>query len=65
MLETVRKALIECSDGVPFELFFNAYIMNVQDANIVAEVKHTITIHNATVLDIERLAHEEHRKLVN
>ena len=63
MLENVKLAIAKANDGVPFEAFFNAYIMSIQDANIVSEVMNEVK-HHSSVIDIERLAQQDYRKLV-
>ena len=65
MLETIKSAILKSSHLVPFEQFFNLHIMSVQDENIMTEIKYNISRNNATVLDIERLAQDQHERLVD
>lgn len=65
MLETIKSAILKSSQLVPFEQFFNLHIMSVQDENIMTEIKYNISRNNATVLDIERLAQDQHERLVD
>lgn len=66
MLETVRASIINASTScVLFEQYFDLHVMSVQDDNIVAEIKHNIQRNNSSILDIERLAQDQHERLVN
>lgn len=65
MLQQVRAAIIESAEhSVPFEQFFNLHVMAVQDDNIITEIKYNIQRNNSSILDIERLAQEQHERLV-
>lgn len=64
MLEIIRQ-LITHSDDTPFEKFFDEYVMNVQDKNIIEEVHQNIRLNQCTLLDIERLAQEDQERLIN
>ena len=65
MLQTVKTYIAQTNDCVSFEEFFDSYVMAVQDTNIVSEIKYNIHRNNSTVLDMERLAHDQHERLVN
>lgn len=66
MLETVRAAIVKAaSNSVFFEQFFNSHLMAVQDDNIITEIKYNIHRNNSSILDIERLAQDQHERLVN
>lgn len=61
LLETV-KSYIRDLDDITFEQYFDQYAMSVQDANISSEV--TFNVRHSSVLDIERLAQDQHERLV-
>ena len=62
MLETI-SSLICSVDDVSFEQYFNQYIMDIQDTNILSEIKFNIERNHCTILDIERLAQSDHERL--
>lgn len=64
MLETVRASIIEADNCLPFEEFFNSHVMSVQDDNIITEIRYNIRRNNSSILDIERLAQDQHERLV-
>lgn len=65
MLETVKATIVEADNMIEFEEFFNLHLMTVQDTNIIKEIKHNIQRNHCSILDIERLAQDQHERLVN
>lgn len=64
MLETVKAQIAKCNNALPFEQFFDLHVMAVQDYNIVAEIQQNIQRNKSNILDIERLAQDQHERLV-
>ena len=62
MLETV-KSYIRDLDDTTFEQYLDQYAMRVQDDNIFSEV--TFNVNHSSILDIERLAQDQHERLVS
>ena len=65
MLETIKATISQTANCIPFEQFFDLYVMSIQDANIITEIEFNIHRNNLTILDIERLAQDQHERLVN
>ena len=65
MLETVRASILKANNALPFEQFFDLHVMSVQDDNIMTEIRYNIYRNKSSILDIERLAQNEHERLVN
>ena len=64
MLETVR-ALLDTEVNMPFEEYFNEYMMAVQDVNISAEVKYTMNQLKGYSIEVEQLVQQDHERVVN
>lgn len=65
MLETIKASIVKISNFTSFEQFYDSHVMAVQDDNIITEIKYNVDRNRSTVLDVERLAHHEHERLVN
>lgn len=64
MLETV-KHFIQTLPDKDFEIFFNEYLMSVQDRGLDDEIEITLKNLHSDVLDIERLVQNEYGGLID
>ena len=62
MLEKVKKALRK--QEPPYEEYFNQFLMDLQDYNLASEIMYNVKHNSSDILDIERLAQEQHERLV-
>lgn len=65
MLETIKNEIKSAQESpVDFSQFYNNYIMQVQDQNIISEVKHYINRNIKDLQDIEDQIDLDFKQLV-
>ena len=63
MLENVKNSIHDVTTQT-FEAFFDEYVMSVQDFNLITEIQHNVRKNDSDIMNIERLANEQHERLV-